>query len=169
MGEASPGGHPRAAAYTQGIAIESDAVYAVLVVGGGTLANLLIGAMFATRVLSPSWASALGFTGTAMAIPLALGSAWAFHEREGAWKIALPLVFVAYAVVEVVLDGILHLPFRSTLWLAPYLILYYAGQWAVIGAAFIASRQGGFVVLVSYFVCLAATLFSLVRVGHGQP
>jgi hypothetical protein len=144
-------------------------MYAVLVVGGGTLANLLIAAMFAARVVTPSWASALGWAGTVMAIPLAVGSALALRDGTSAWKVALPLVFVAYAVLEVVLDGILHLKFRSTAWLGPYLILYYGGQWAIIGAAFLASRQGGFVVLVSYFVCLAATLFSLIRVGHGQP
>ena len=144
-------------------------MYAVLIVGGGTLANLLIAAMFAARVVARPAAPWLGWSGTAMAVPLGIGSALAFRDGASAWKVALPLVFVAYAVLEVMLDGVLHLEFRSTPWLAPYLVLYYGGQWAVIGAAFLASRQGGFVVLVSYLVCLAATLFSLVRVGHGQP
>ena len=149
--------------------LEFTAMYAVLVVGGGTAANLLIAAMFAARVLAPSWASAFGWAGTAMAIPLAVASGLATRDGTTAWKVALPLVFVAYAVLEVVLDGILHVGFRTTAWLGPYLILYYAGQWAMIGAAFLASRQGGFAVLGSYFVCLAATFFALARVGHGQP
>jgi hypothetical protein len=144
-------------------------MYAILVVVGGTLANLLIAAMFAARVIAPAWASPLGFAGTAMAIPLAAAAVVAVRSGAGIWDVALPLVFVAYAVLEVLLDGVLHLDFRSTAWLWPYLLLYYAGQWAIIGAAFRASREGGVVVLVTYFVCLAATLFSFVRVGHGQP
>jgi hypothetical protein len=54
-------------------------------------------------------------------------------------------------------------------WLWPYLILFYAGQWALIGAAFRASTPGGYVVLASYFVCLIATAYSYRQVGHGLP
>lgn len=147
----------------------TEAMYALLVVASGTLANLLIAGMFVARVIAPGAAQPLGFTGTAMAVPLAIASIVAVRSQMGFWPIGLPLVFVAYAVVEVVLDGVLHTDFRSTAWLGPYLILYYAGQWALIGAAFLASREGGFWVLGSYFVCLAATAFSFLRVGHGQP
>ena len=143
--------------------------YAVLVVGGGTLANLLIAGMFVARVAAPEWARPLGFAGTAMALPLAVASVLALRDGRDPWDVALPLVFVAFALVDIVLDGILRLDFRSTAWLWPYLILYYAGQWGVIGAAFRATREGGALVLISYFACLAATAFSFLRVGHGQP
>ena len=144
-------------------------MYAPLVVVGGSAANLLIAGMFVARVVAPSWAAPLGFAGTAMAIPLAAASVVAVRNGASVWDIVLPLVFVAYAVLEVLLDGVLHIAFRSTAWLGPYLLLYYAGQWAIIGAAFRASREGGFVVLITYFACLAATFFSYARVGHAQP
>lgn len=63
-------------------------LYAFLVIGGGALANLFIGAMFVERVVQPN---------------------------------------------------------RSL------------------------GREGGFAVLVTYFVCLAATFFALIRVEHAQP
>ena len=108
-------------------------MYAPLVIVGGSAANLLIAGMFVARVVAPSWAAPLGFAGTAMAIPLAAASVVAVRDGASIWDIVLPLVFVAYAVLEVLLDGVLHVAFRSTAWLGPYLLLYYAGQWAIIG------------------------------------
>ena len=145
-----------------------NTAYPVLVVGAGLLANLLIAAMFVARVLTPKWARALGFAGTAMAIPLAGASIVAIREGGDAWAVVLPLVFVVFAVVEVIVDLILDIEFRTTAWLWPYLMLFYVAQWAVIGAAFRVSEIGGFAVLISYFICLAATAYSYRRVGHGR-
>ena len=144
--------------------VPMSTAYPVLVVGAGLLANLLIAAMFVARVLAPKWARGLGFAGTAMAIPLAGASILAMREGGDAWAVVLPLVFVVFAIVEVILD----IEFRATAWLWPYLMLFYVAQWAVIGAAFRVSEIGGFVVLVSYFICLAATAYSYRRVGHGR-
>jgi hypothetical protein len=143
--------------------------YTMLVVGSATIANLLLAAMFAARVVAPSVAQSLGFAGTAMALPAAGASLIAARTGRPGWDIALPLVFVAFAAVEVLADAVLRSEFRTTAWLWPYLVLFYAGQWALIGAAFRASSLGGFVVLASYFVCLAATAYSYNRVGHGLP
>jgi hypothetical protein len=143
--------------------------YAILVVGGAALANLLIAGMFVARVVAPAAAQPLGFGGTAMALPLAVGAWIAVRTGRSAWDAALPLVFVAFAVVEIVADAVLRAEFRSSVWLWPYLILFYAGQWALIGAAFRASTPGGYVVLASYFVCLIATAYSYRQVGHGLP
>jgi hypothetical protein len=142
-------------------------VYAVLVVGAGVLANLLIAAMFYARVVAADRARALGFAGTAMAIPLAAASVVAATSGGEAWDVALPLVFVVFAVVEMMVDVVLDFEVRTTVWLWPYLMLFYVAQWAVIGAAFRVSEPGGFAVLVSYFVSLAATIYSYRRVGHG--
>jgi hypothetical protein len=76
-------------------------------------------------------------------------------------------VFVVFAVVEVIVDVLLDFEIRATVWLWPYLMLFYLAQWAVIGAAFRVSEPGGFAVLVSYFVSLATTIYSYRRVGHG--
>jgi hypothetical protein len=151
-----------------GARLPMSSTYAVLVVGAGLLANLLIAAMFVARVVVPKRARTLGFAGTAMAIPLAGASIVAIRERGDVWAVVLPLVFVVFAVVEVTIDLILDIEFRTTVWLWPYLMLFYVAQWAVIGAAFRVSEIGGFVVLVSYFICLAATAYSYRRVGHGR-
>ena len=144
-----------------------DSLYAFLVVAGGCSANLLFAAMFVARVVSPGHARQLGFAGTAGALPLTIAALVAASRSLGQWQVVLPLVFVAFAIGEVVVDGVLRLDFRHTRWLGPYLGAFYLAQWAVVGAAFLAWPPGGFGVLLTYFACLAATAWSYRRVGHG--
>jgi hypothetical protein len=143
------------------------AVYAPIVIAAGSLANLLFAAMFTARVVAPGWAHLLGLSGTAMALPLLGASVIAWQHHLSAWEIGLPLVFVAFALVELAVDTVFRLDVRHTAWLWPYLLSFYLAQWAVIGAGFRVSRVGGFVLLATYFVCLAATAYSYRSVGHG--
>lgn len=144
-----------------------NTLYGALVVVAGSVANLAIAAMFVLRVREPHRARPFGFFGTAMALPLLAGSIVAAATGMEGWDIALPLVFVAFAVVEILVDVVVGFDVRATRWLWPYLMSFYIAQWAVIGAAFRASDVGGTIVLVTYFVCLAATAYSYRRVGHG--
>jgi hypothetical protein len=144
-------------------------MYAGLVIVAGTAANLLYAALFIARVVAPRGARPLGFAGTAMAVPLGVAAVIAATTGRGAWDVALPLVFVGFAMVEILADVVARVDVRTTRWLWPYLLAFYVAQWAVIGAAFRVSEPGGFVVLGTYFVTLAATAFSYRRVGHGGP
>lgn len=143
-------------------------IYTVLIVGAGVTANLLYSGMFVARVLRPRWSRPLGFTGTAMALPMVGAALVAHFEDADPWLVVLPVVFVAFAIVEVYVDLLAPTDVRSTRWLWPYLVAFYLAQWAVVGAAFIVSTPGGAAVLVSYFICLAATAWSYSKVGHGQ-
>lgn len=142
-------------------------VHAALVVAAGSLANLAIAAMFVARVKQPERARSLGFFGTAMAVPLAAASLVAWLEGMHPWDIALPLVFVAFAIIEIGVDVVADFEVRASRWLWPYLMAFYLAQWAVIGAAFRVGVSAGAAVLITYFVCLAATAYSYRRVGHG--
>lgn len=142
-------------------------LYPVLVVVGGVAANLLIAAMFLARVYWPASARTVGFAGTAMAFPLAAASFVAVAAELGTWQVLLPLVFVAFALIEVAVDVVLEVEVRQTRWLWAYLAAFYLAQWALIGAAFLATVAGGFAVLVAHFICLVATAWSYRRVGHG--
>ena len=130
-------------------------------------ANLLIGLMFVARVHKPDKARVLGLAGTAMAIPLLVASMLAILSGTDLWGVLLPLGFVAFAIIEFGVDVVADFEVRTSRWLGPYLAAFYLGQWSVIGAAFRVSPAGGAVVLASYFLCLAATVYSFRRVGHG--
>jgi hypothetical protein len=145
-----------------------DTVQVWLVVGAGVASNLLFAAMFLARIRRPSAAHPIGLAGTAMAVPLAVAAGIAWGGGKEAWDVALPLVFVAFAGIEILVDVVLvDFEVRRSRWLGPYLAAFYLAQWAVIGAAFRLSEPGGFAVLTSYFVCLGATVVSYRRVGHG--
>ena len=49
----------------------------------------------------------------------------------------------------------------------PYLLLFYAGQFAMIGYAFLVGRPAGAITLATYFASLGATWWSYRHVGHG--
>jgi hypothetical protein len=145
-----------------------SALYGVLVVVSGCLANLAIAVMFYLRVGEPERSRPFGFFGTAMAVPLLIASIIAASAGMEGWDVALPLVFVGFAVIEILVDVVADFDVRSTRWLWPYLMSFYVAQWAVIGAAFRVGELAGAAVLVTYFVCLAATVYSYRRVGHGE-
>lgn len=142
--------------------------YGLLVLWGAVAANLLIAAMFVARVIRPPWARVLGWAGTAMAIPLAAAAAIAATTRRDVWDVALPVVFVGFSVVEVLVDAVGGGRVKETRWLWPYLAAFYLAQWALIGAGFRVGAGAGAAVLATYFMCLGATAYSYREVGHGD-
>ncbi len=140
----------------------------IVVVVIANLLNLILCLIFLNRALwAPEWEHWIGYGTIVMAFPLAAiavvnltgNRSWAF------W--VLPLVMVAYLVIEFILDYLLKFNFRQTAWLGPYLLTYYLALFAMIGYAFLVGRPYGFVTLVTYFINLAATFYSYTRVGHG--
>ena len=83
------------------------------------------------------------------------------------WLVVLPLPLVIFMLVEWLLEYRLHVEFRKTRWLGPYLLLYYLGLFGMIGYSFMAGRAYGFITLASYFLSLFASLYSYRKVGHG--
>lgn len=133
------------------------------------LTNLLLTIMFLFRARGRSQVgSVFGWVSVALGIPLipviilnALGvRPW--------WTIVLPALMVAYDAAEFLLDFVLKFDFRHSRWLGPYLGLFYLALMGMIGYAFAVGKPFGFITLVTYFLCLAATAYSYSRVGHGE-
>ena len=102
-----------------------------------------------------------------MILPLIAAIIVNIAAKRGAWLWVLPLVTVVFLIVEFILDYVLKTDFRSTGLLAPYLILYYLAQFAMVGYTFMVGKPYGFITLVTYFINLAATFYSYARVQHG--
>ena len=83
------------------------------------------------------------------------------------WTYVLPSIFIAFLVLEVVLDYILKIEFRTTRLLGPYLLLYYAAIFGMIGYTFRIGKKYGFITLITYFLSQIAALYSYTQVGHG--
>ena len=109
----------------------------------------------------------LGLASIALALPVGLAVVInALGGREW-WTAVLPSLLVAFLIVELILDYILRLPFRSSRLLGPYLLLYYLSLMGMIGYAFLVSEAYGFITLATYFLNLLATWYSYSKVGHG--
>lgn len=109
----------------------------------------------------------LGLFVLAMAIPLSLAVITNIINKRGAWYWALPAVTVLFLAVEMILDYLLRIDFRSTWLITPYLILFYLSQFGMVGYSFFVGKTYGFITLVTYFINLAATFVSYALVRHG--
>lgn len=81
-------------------------------------------------------------------------------KEEGRVIVSNSLVII-YLVLELLLDYVLLIPFRENLVLhVPYILVFYAAEFSIIGVSFKLSRRMGFVVLGSFFVLLGCLVFS---------
>ena len=109
----------------------------------------------------------LGLFIVAMAIPLALAIAANIINKRGTWYWILPAITITFLVIEFILDYLQKGDFRNSSLLAPYLILFYLSQFAMVGYSFFVGRVYGYITLVTYFINLAATFISYARIKHG--
>jgi len=79
-------------------------------------------------------------------------------------KITISLVVILfYLFLELLLDYILMIPFRDILALhIPYIIIFYAAEFSIIGVSFDKDRKIGFVVLITFFVLLGCLIYMFV-------
>jgi len=132
------------------------------------LFNLLCLLMFWLRAQKKAaLGNRFGWAAVALAVPLAGVAVYNAMQQRGPWWVVLLLPVMVYALVEWVLDGLLKRNFRESRWLGLYLLLFYLGQMALIGYAFLTGKGYGLVTLATYFASLAVTAYSYRRVGHG--
>ena len=89
---------------------------------------------------------------------------WRSHREW--WTIVLPLLLAGFLLLDFILDYILGINWRITWMKGPILLFYYASVMVMIGYAFLTGKVYGVVTLITYFLCLGATLYSLSRVGY---
>ena len=109
----------------------------------------------------------VGIINLLLVIPLTAAVILNFTSGRDWWSFVLPLVMIAFLILELLLDYVLQIPFRETRLLWPYLALFYLSAWMMIGYTFLVNKTYGFITLVTYFLSLAATAYSYSQVGHG--
>jgi hypothetical protein len=71
------------------------------------------------------------------------------------------VVIILYLLLELLLDYVLLIPFREILAIhVPYILVFYAAEFSIIGVSFRLDRRMGFVVLATFFVLLVCLVFS---------
>jgi hypothetical protein len=122
------------------------------------LANLLTAAIFLSRTLGQDRAETLlGLVFVSLALPAAAGVVLnALAGREW-WTVLLPMPLIVFCIVELLLDYVLGIEFRSTGLRWPYIILYYVALISMVGYSFGIGKPYGFVTLATYMLNLGAT------------
>jgi hypothetical protein len=122
------------------------------------LANLLTAGIFLSRVVGQDRAeTVLGLVFVSLALPTAAGVVLnALAGREW-WTILLPVPLIAFCVVELLLDYVFRIEFRTTGLRWPYIILYYVALVSMVGYSFGIGKPYGFVTLATYMLNLGAT------------
>ncbi len=115
--------------------------------------NVMMAALFAARLSGlPQVQYVLGIVTMAMGFALGYIAFLNWKTGRDGWLTYLLIPIFLFFVVELILDYLLALDFRSTSLAGPYVLLYYVGLWGLIGYSFRFSRKWGFVTLATYFV-----------------
>ena len=135
------------------------------------LVNVLLAVLFYVRWKGLERVEyVLGVVIVAMIVPVCAAAASNAFARRELWSVALPLVLALYLLTELLLDYVFQIPFRDTALLWPYVIVFYAGVWAMIGYSFLMGKGFGATTLATYFVQLAVMIFTHAKGGlHGGP
>jgi hypothetical protein len=147
----------------QGISRSID----LLVITVANLFNLIMVGIFYLRKKNGNHPQYAAYVWALFTIILFIASVLNLRAKLNWWFIVLPLIFAAFLVLELLLDYILKINFRSTGLLAPYLILYYASILGMIGYAFLTQKRLGIITLATYFLSQIAAFYSYSKVGHG--
>jgi hypothetical protein len=139
----------------------------LIVIASANLFNLLIvGIMLARPFGRKRLERICGIASITLILPLALAVMYNIANHREWWSYVLPSILILFLLVELILDYILHYPFRQTRLLGPYLLLFYSGAMFMIGYTFLAIEKLGYLTLATYFLNLLATWYSYAKVGH---
>ena len=139
----------------------------LIVVACANLFNLLIVGIMLSRPFGYEKLERIcGIASIALILPLGVAVVYNIANRREWWSYVLPLVLILFLLVELILDYILHYPFRQTRLLGPYLLLFYAGSMLMIGYSFLSVEKLGYLTLATYFLNLLATWYSYTHVGY---
>ena len=85
-----------------------------------------------------------------------------YIKEKSEKKIIISLVIILlYLVLEIVLDYILKIPFRDILALhIPYIIVFYAAVFSMIGVSFSIDRKKGFIVLITFWILIGCLIYT---------
>ena len=123
--------------------------------------NLLVSILYiASKFGNMELVQAIGIIILFLIIPFTLTLIGYFKEKEEKKIIISLVVILFYFFLEILLDYILMIPFRDILALhIPYIIVFYAADFSMIGVTFNKNKKMGFVVLITFFILLGCLIY----------
>ena len=127
------------------------------------LINILIAFLFLARMSDlTEIENTLGIIVITMGFALGYIAYLNKKNRRDKWEIYLLIPIFLFMIVELILDYIFILDFRSTIIVGPYILLYYIGAWGLIGYSFRFEKKWGFITLGTYFIMMILSIYPYV-------
>jgi hypothetical protein len=86
---------------------------------------------------------------------------YGYLKKDAERRIIIPhIAILFYLFLELLLDYILNIPFRDILAIhIPYIIVFYAAEFSMIGVSFERNRKMGFVVLLTFLILISCLVY----------
>jgi len=86
---------------------------------------------------------------------------YGYIKKDAKRKIILPhIAILFYLFLELLLDYILNIPFRDILVVhIPYIIVFYAAEFSMVGVSFERNRKMGFVVILTFLILISCLVY----------
>ena len=133
----------------------------ILFIGSSIIFNIAVSIVYiASKFDNPILIQSSGIVVVLLSIPFTI-SLIGYIKDKAKKKIIISLIIILfYLFIEVLLDYILKIPFREILTIhVPYIIVFYAAAFSMIGVTFNINRKMGFIVLATFFILLACLAY----------
>jgi len=133
----------------------------IIFIGSSIIFNVLVSFLYiATKLENLVLQRALGRIILFLIIPFTITLSGYIKEKEERKTIISLVIILFYLFLELLLDYILLIPFREILVLhIPYIVIFYAAAFCMIGVSFDKNKKMGFIVLVTFFVLLGCLIY----------
>ena len=142
--------------------VSSKATQDAIFIASSILLNILVSAVYVFSKLNQmSLVRIIGVPIIMLIIPFAYTLNRFLKDNEEKRIIYSNAVIILYLLLELLLDYVLLIPFREILAMhIPYILIFYAAEFSIIGVSFRLNRRIGFIVLFTFFVLLGCLVFS---------
>ena len=125
------------------------------------LFNIFVSAVYVYSKLDLTLVRIIGAPILLLIIPFTYTLNGFLKHREETRIIVSNALIIIYLLLELLLDYVLLIPFRENLVMhVPYILVFYAAEFSIIGVSFRLNRRMGFVILATFFVLLGCLVFS---------
>ena len=125
------------------------------------LFNIFVSAVYVFSKLDMTLVRIIGGPIILLIIPFMYTLNGFLRHREETRIIVSNALIIIYLLLELLLDYVLQIPFRENLAMhIPYILVFYAAEFSIIGVSFRLNRRMGFVILATFFVLLGCLVFS---------
>jgi len=141
--------------------IELRRLMDIIFIGSSILFNISVSAIYiAAKLDNMVLLQVFGAFVLFLILPFTVALLGYVKERAGKRIIISLIVILFYLFLELLLDHILRIPFREILAIhVPYIVVFYAASFSMIGVSFGINRKMGFVVTITFLILIGCLIY----------